>query len=224
MTKRTFVGGAITALAVALTVGTLVDASNMGFKLNYTLQATLAGVSKSGRNYLALPDNRQTGMNTSKSLMDDIGFANVADISKFLKASDTFQSYTGRKSSPGADFGLLGGESVVVRMNTTVNAIVVGSDDPAGLYTLQATSAGVSKSGRNHFAYNYHQTAGDSKQLMDDIGFANVADVSKFLKITDTFQSYTGRKSSPGANFTLTPGEGYVVRMNTTVNYTPSHY
>jgi hypothetical protein len=224
MTKRTFVGGAITALAVALTVGSLVTASNMGFKLNYTLSATSAGVSKTGQSTLALPDNRQSGLNTSKNLMDDIGFANVQSIAKFLKATDSFQTYTGRKGSPGADFPLTSGEAVIVKMSTSVNYIAVGSDDPALAYGLTATSAGVSKTGQNFFAYNYHQTAGDSKQLMDDIGFANVQSIAKFLKATDAFQTYTGRKGSPGANFSLVPGEGYIVKMGTTVNYTPSHY
>lgn len=224
MTKKTFVGGAITALAVALTVGSLVTASNMGFKLNYSLNQTAAGVAKTGKNTIALPDNRQTGLSTAKNLMDDIGFANVAEVQKFLKASDTFQTYTGRKASPGADFSLAAGEGYLVRMNTTVNYIVVGSDDPAVAYGLNATQAGVSKTGKSFFSYNYHQTAGDSKQLMDDIGFANVAEIQKFLKASDTFQTYTGRKASPGANFALVPGEAYIIRMNTTVNYTPSHY
>jgi hypothetical protein len=218
------VGGAITALAVALTVGSLVTASNMGFKLNYALQQTSAGVSKSGTNVLALPDNRQSGLNTSKNLMDDIGFANVANIQKFLETTDGLQTYTGRKASPGADFTLAAGEGYFVKMNTTVNYIAVGSDDPAVAYALNATAAGTSKSGTNLFAYNYHQTAGDSKQLMDDIGFANTANIQKFLKTTDGLQTYTGRKASPGANFTLVPGEAYFVKMNTTVNYTPSHY
>lgn len=224
MTKRTFVGGAITALAVALTVGSLVTASNMGFKLNYTLNATSAGVSKTGTNVLALPDNRQSGLNTAKNLMDDIGFANVANIQKFLEATDGLQTYTGRKGSPGGDFSLAAGEGYFVKMTTAVNYIAVGSDDPALSYALNATAAGTSKTGTNLFAYNYHQTAGDSKQLMDDIGFANVANIQKFLKTTDGLQTYTGRKGSPGGNFTLAPGEAYFVKMTTTVNYTPSHY
>lgn len=224
MTKRTFVGGAITALAVALTVGSLVTASNMGFKLNYTLNQTAAGTSKLGQNTLALPDNRQTGLNTSKNLMDDVGFANVQQVSKYLKATDSYQTYTGRKGSPGGDFALVAGEGLFIRMSTSVNYIAVGSDDPALSYSLQATSAGVSKLGQNLFAYNYHQTAGDSKQLMDDIGFASVQQISKYLKASDSYQTYTGRKGSPGANFALAPGEAYFVRMGTTVNYTPSHY
>ena len=78
-------------------------------------------------------------------------------------------------------------------------------------------------SGTNFFAYNYHQTAADAKALIDDIGFANVTNVQKFLKATDTLQSYTGRKLG-GTAFALTPGEAYFVKMATTVNYTPSHY
>ena len=222
MTKKMFVGGAVVALAVALTAGTLL-ASNMGFKLNYTLNQTAGGVSNSGTNTLALPDNRQSGVADAKNLMDDITFANVANVQKFLEASDTLQTYTGRKGG-GTAFPLTSGEAVFVKMNTSVNYIVVGSDDPALAYSLNATQGGVSNSGTNFFAYNYHQTSADAKQLMDDIGFANVQQVSKYLKATDALQTYTGRKGSPGGNFTLVPGEGYFVKMGTTVNYTPSHY
>ena len=222
MTKRTFVGGAITALAVALTVGSLTTASNMGFKLNYALSQTQVGVSNSGTSTLALPDNRQTGLNDSKNLMDDIGFANTQNVQRFLEASDTLQSYTGRKGG-GTAFPLVAGEGVFVKMSTTVNYIAVGSDDPALVYNLNATQVGVSNSGTNFFAYNYHQTSGDSKQLMDDIGFANTQNVQRFLKASDTLQSYTGRKGG-GTAFPLVPGEAYFVKMSTTVNYTPSHY
>jgi len=196
----------------------------MGFKLNYALLQADGGVnSKSGTSTLALPDNRQSGLNTAKNLMDDIGFAQTNNVQKFLEATDTFQTYTGRKGS-GADFSLVSGEGYFVRMNTTVNYIVVGSDDPALAYNLNQADGGVtSKSGTNFFAYNYHQTAATAKQLMDDIGFAQTNNVQRFLKATDTFQTYTGRKGS-GADFSLVPGEAYFVRMNTTVSYTPSHY
>lgn len=224
MSKRTFVGVMIVALAVVIMAGGLL-ASNMGFKLNYTLQALSAGVSKSGTNTLALPDFRQSGLTTAKNLMDDIGLVNTANIQKFLQSSDGFQVYTGRKGTPGGDFNLNAGEGYFVKMNTTVNYIVVGADDPTQATNLQALQAGVSKSGTNLFAYNYHQTAATSKALMDDIGLANVANVQKFLKSSDGFQVYTGRKGTPGADFALTPGEAYFIKMNTTVaNYTPSHY
>ena len=219
MTKKTFFGAMAVVTAVALT-GSALIASNMGFKLNYTLQNTSAG-SNSGQSTLALPDNRQTGLNDAKNLLDDIGFANTVSVSKFLKANDTYQTYTGRKGG-GTAFPLAAGEAYVMKMATTVNYIVVGSDDPTLAYTLQNTSAG-SNSGQTLYAYNYHQTAADAKALLDDIGFANTVSVSKFLKANDTYQTYTGRKGG-GTAFALTPGEGYVIKMATTVNYTPSHY
>ena len=219
MTKKTFFGAMAVLAAVALTGSALV-ASNMGFKLNYTLSQAGAG-SNSGQSTLALPDNRQTGMADAKNLMDDITFASVTSVAKFLKASDTLQAYTGRKSG-GTAFPLAAGEGYFVKMATSVNYIVVGSDDPSIAYTLSQAGPG-SNSGQTFFAYNYHQTAADAKALMDDIGFANVTSVAKFLKASDTLQSYTGRKSG-GTAFALTPGEAYFVKMATTVNYTPSHY
>jgi len=221
MSKRTFVGAMIVALAVVVMAGGLL-ASNMGFKLNYSLNQTAAGVAKTGLNTLALPDFRQSGMVTGKNLMDDIGLANVTNVQKFIKSSDTYQLYTGRKGA-GPDFNLTPGEGVFVKMNTTVNYIVVGADDPTSVYALNATQAGVSKTGLNFYAYNYHQTAATDKTLMDDIGLANVTNVQKFIKSSDTYQLYTGRKGA-GPDFSLVPGEAYFIKMNTTVNYTPSHY
>jgi hypothetical protein len=225
MTKKTFLGAMAVVAAVALT-GTALVASNMGFKLNYQLKQADGGVtSKTGTSTIALPDNRQTGLNDSKNLMDDIGSANVLEVQKFLAATDSLQVYTGRKGSPGANFTLAAGEGYRVRMSTTVNYIIVGSDDPSIAYQLKQADGGVtSKTGTTQYAYNYHQTAVDSKQLMDDIGSANVLEIQKFLTASDSLQVYTGRKGSPGANFAMVPGESYRVRMATTVNYIPSHF
>jgi hypothetical protein len=123
MTKKTFLGAMAVVTAVALT-GTALVASNMGFKLNYPLKQGDGGVtSKDGTNTISLPDNRQSGLNDSKNLMDDIGSVNVLEIQKFLAATNTLQVYTGRKGSPGANFAMVPGESYRVKMNTTVNYI-----------------------------------------------------------------------------------------------------
>ena len=121
MTKRTYIGVLTVALAVVLAAGGLL-ASNMGFKLNYPLQALQAGVSLSGTNTLALPDNRQAGVNAASSLMNDIGLANVTNVQKFLKTTDGLQVYTGRKGA-GPDFALVPGEAYFVKMATTVNYV-----------------------------------------------------------------------------------------------------
>jgi hypothetical protein len=208
MTKRTYIGVLTVALAVVLAAGGLL-ASNMGFKLNYPLQAISAGVSASGTSTIALPDNRQAGVNAASSLMNDIGLVNVANIQKFIESSDGLQLYTG--------------EGYFVKMNTTVNYIIVGSHDPSFANPLNAVGGG-SASGTNLFSYPYHSTATTASALMADIGLANVANVQKFLKASDGLQLYTGRKGTPGADFALVPGEAYFVKMNTTVNYIPSHY
>jgi hypothetical protein len=119
---------------------------------------------------------------------------------------------------------LAAGEAYVVKMKTTVNYIVVGSDDPAVSYTL-SQPGGVAKTGNNFYAYNYHQTAATAKALMDDVGFLSVTHVQRFVKTADAYATYTGRApQTPANNFNLTPGEGYVVKMKTTVVYAPSHY
>ena len=223
MTKKTFLGGMAVLTAVTLT-GTALVASNMGFKLNYTLNQGGAGGSLTGVRSVALPDNRQTGLTDAKSLMDDIGFTATTSVSRYLIGSDLLQPYTGRKTVPSTPFSLVSGEGYIVKMLTTTNYVIVGSDDPALVYQLKAGGTGGSLTGVNFYAYNYHQTAADAKALMDDIGFASTTSVSRYLSGSDLLQPYTGRKTVPSTFFTLTPGEAYFVKMLTTVNYTPSHY
>jgi hypothetical protein len=219
MTKRTYIGVLTVALAVVLAAGGLL-ASNMGFKLNYPLTAAGAG-SISGTNTLALPDNRQAGINAASTLMNDITLASTTNVQKFLEATDGLQVYTGRKGS-GPDFALAAGEGYLVKMAATVNYIVVGSHDPAFANPLNAAGGG-SASGTNLFSYPYHSTATTASALQNDIGLANVTNVQKFLKATDGLQVYTGRKGS-GPDFALAPGEAYFIKMAATVNYSPSHY
>jgi hypothetical protein len=225
MSKRTYIGATMVGLAVLLTASALV-ASNMGFKLNYTLNHTLAGTSKTGTNLISLPDNRQSGMATAKGLIDDIGLASVAQIQRFVRSTDLFVGYTARSpQTAAADFALVAGDGYVVKMKTATNYIIVGSDEPALAYTLNHTLAGTSKTGTNYFAYNYHQTAGSAKGLLDDIGLASVAQIQRFVRSTDLYVGYTGRSPQLAtANFDLAPGDVYIIKMKTAVSYTPSHY
>jgi len=120
MTKK-LIGVLTVASAVVLAAGTLV-ASNMGFKLNYPLNAAGGGISATGTNVLGLPDNRQAGVTTALNLINDIGLANTASVSRFVEATDGFVAYTGRRGG-GTDFPLIPGEGYLIKMNTTVNYI-----------------------------------------------------------------------------------------------------
>ena len=118
------------AFGLAVVSGaTALVASNMGFKLNYTLNQVQAGVSLSGSSTLALPENRQAGRYRSlatnaKELMDDIGLASVANVPRFIEATDGLEVYTGRKTGGvPVPFPLTPGEAYFIRRNTTVNYI-----------------------------------------------------------------------------------------------------
>jgi hypothetical protein len=212
----------VSALGVAaLLVAGGLFASNMGFKLNYAIQNT---GTASGTNTIALPYNQQTNLLDAKDLIDDINAAAgsnvVLQVARFLKASDTLEAYTG---TAGTAFPLNPGEGYRVQTSADVNYIIVGSHDPGLALSLEGP--GTTASGTNTFAYPYHATAADAKDLIDDInaqaGSNVVLQVARFLTASDTLEAYTG---TAGTAFPLNPGVSYRVQVSSTVSYTPSHY
>jgi len=83
-------------------------------------------------------------------------------------------------------------------------------------------AGGASLTGTNSLALPYNQQTNlvDAESLIADInadaGAAVVASISRFVKTTDSLEFYTGFS---GANFSLTPGEGYLVTVSGPVNY-----
>jgi hypothetical protein len=208
-------------LAVTLSAGALV-ASNMGHMATVRLYSATSGVSYSGTNTVNLPYYLGPNILNAKDLMDDIGFASVINVQRFLKLTDSLQVYTGRKNG-GVGFTLTPGECYKVQMSATTDYTVVGSHVPTQVVTLNAYETGVSASGTNWVSLPFNITARNAKELMDDIGFANVYSVSRFLRASDSLQTYTGRKNG-GTAFPISYDECYLIKMNTTVNYIPSHY
>jgi len=217
--------GAITVGIATFSIALAV--SNTGFKITAHLLKADGGVnSNSGTNYLALPYQRKAGLNDAKSLMDDIGFASVLNVSRYIRSSDSFTTYTGRKGSA-PNFPLVSGEGYCIRVINNVDYVVDGShanNQSVMLYRAGEGPPGdLSFQGYNVYAPPYHATAQTAYALMSDIGFASVNSVSRFMRATDSFQTYTGRKGS-SPNFPITRGDAYYVKMLTTVNYVPSHY
>lgn len=91
--------------------------------LSYQLRAT-GGGSQSGKNFYAPPYNITSA--NSLQLMQDIGggvITPVLNVQKFNKATDLFQTYTGRMSPAGqlgTPFAIVPGEAYLVQMSTTV--------------------------------------------------------------------------------------------------------
>ena len=114
-----------------------------------------------------------------------------------------------------------------MKVGQTTDYIVVGSHDPSlGLQLAAAgdalTEGGTSNSGTNFFAYPYHSTAANMQALIDDIGSAKVQNIQKLDRSTDGLVTC----SSGCSGITLSPGEGYFVRMKVGQgdSYVPSHY
>ncbi|HJQ97316.1 MAG TPA: hypothetical protein VJ826_03325 [Candidatus Polarisedimenticolaceae bacterium] len=82
------------------------------------LLAPLAGISKTGTNFVAVPYHSTA--DTALELMTEIGFASVTNVQRFITATDGLEVYTGRKGSPNANFPLVPCECYFIRMNAPV--------------------------------------------------------------------------------------------------------
>jgi hypothetical protein len=201
-------------VATALIAAGGLYASNMGFKLNYTLSNDTDGAGPdTGVNSVGLPYFRQLTIDNAALLEADIGAAAVTNISRFNRANNTLITY------PSTNFNLVSGEGYRIQMSSPVNYIVVGSHDPGLQVTLFNDQDGAGPdTGVNDFAPPYHTTAVNAAQLEIEIGAAQVTNISRFNRLNNTLITY------PSTNFNLVPGESYRVQMSTSVTFVPSHY
>ncbi|MDH3628961.1 MAG: hypothetical protein OES25_15045 [Acidobacteriota bacterium] len=224
MRKSTFLVVAA-GLAAALVAGGLF-ASNMGFKLNYEIQDSVAAGGGSGQSTIALPFNQQTNIGDAFDLITDIntaaGGSVVAQVAQFDAQTNLLASYNG---SIGTAFPILGGEGYVVQVTSLVNYVIVGSHDPSLVVALDAQGTNGSASGQNFIAYPYHSTSADAKDLIDEVDAAsapgNTVAISFLSKTTNLLNSYNG---SIGTAFPLVAGESYVIQVLADVAWVPSHY
>jgi hypothetical protein len=224
MRKRTLYVAAL-GVACLLVAGGLF-ASNMGFKLNYVLEGPESTGSNSGTQSFAMPFNQQTTLTDAEDLIGDInttaGSNVVVAVSRFLRTTDKFEDYTG---SSGFNFTLTPGEGYLVKVDPGVDYIVVGSHAPTLPITFDGPGSNGSNSGTQFYALPYHTTANIADDLITEIntaaGSTVVVAVSRYLRSTDKFEDYTG---SSGNNFTLAPGEAYLVKVNSSITLIPSHY
>jgi hypothetical protein len=191
----------------------------MGFKLNYPLQATQASVSKTGRNTIGLPYNRQVGIDVASQLLADVNAGGISAIQleKFNKDSDTNSPYPGGAAG---DFSLVASEAYLLRVVSSGDYIIVGSHDPGLAVSLQATAPGVSKTGRSRYAHPYHGVASVASELLAELG-PTAIQVENFNIDSDTNSPYPGGALG---DFSLVPGQGYLVRVITDTNFVPAHY
>lgn len=239
MTKRVMMVATVGVIAVLVAGGLF--ASNMGFKLTYTLQnAQNTGGnndSLSGRNTLSLPYIPMTTLVDVLDLCQDInsvgGAGSINNIARLDPVTNALVPYD--CVSNVNFFTLVPQEAYEVQMNTTVVYPIVGSHDPTYTVTLTepsgtlppALGGGVSQSGRNFWAYPYHSTAANAKDLCDEVnlvgGSGTVNNIAKLNPVTNALVPYDCVAST--GFFSLTPGEGYTIQVNTPVTgWIPNHY
>lgn len=201
----------VIAMAAIVAAGGLM-ASNMGFKLNYPIVAP-GGGSASGTQTIALPYNRQVGIDTASELLADMVGTGVAaiELQRFDAATDSNEAYPGI-----ADFTLESGVGYLVRSGNAAPYIIVGSHDPGMTVSWQGPAIGVSASGTQRYAHPYHGVAATASQLLAETG---AIEIQRFDTATDSNEAYPGV-----ADFPLVPGVAYLVRVGSNTNFIPAHY
>jgi len=222
MRKKVLVGLVVGLLLVA---GGLY-ASNMAFKLNYTLLGDADPGSLNGFSTVALPFNQQTNLVNAGDLLTDIGgTAVVAQIQRFNPQSNGVDPYTGLSGTP---FTLLPAESYLVQLRpgvATRSYIIVGSHDPSKVVVFDGPGTNGSLSGFSFYAPPYHAISTDAGALLTELGgTAAVAQIQRFNKASNGVDPDTGLSGTP---FALVPGEGYFVQLRPgvpSVQFIPAHY
>ncbi len=115
------------------------------------------------------------------------------------------------------------------KRNVAVVAIAIAALLVAGSLTASnmgfklnrvLNGTGSSASGTNYVALPFNKQVGmaNAKDLIDDIVAAggSVGQIGRFVNTTDGFQTYNG---ASGTAFALAKDEGYVVSMNSDLNY-----
>lgn len=199
--KKLSLRGAVAGLVgLALLLGGVATASNMGFKFVPNIGANQAFD-------LSLPwNNNYTKAN---GLFNDIKASapTLVSVSKFTPNSKLSDWFVG--AAPANNFNVVKGEGYIVKAGSggVTSFVLVGSHDPNYTFSFTANQAFSA-------AAPYHQTFTKVNQLFNDLktklGATSIASVSKFTansKLTDWF---TG--AAPANNFNLDLGMGVIVK------------
>ena len=206
----------VVGAAVLITGGLL--ASNMGFKLNKQLQK-LGGAS--GTQVIAVPFNQQTSLTDAETLLNDISLcpsSNVLSVARYVRSLDGLSSYS---CLGGENFTIAKGDAYYVKVATDQPYIVVGSHDPSFSVSLLKPAGA---SGTNPYAAPFHSVASTAEELLNEISLcpgSQVLSVARYVKSLDGLSSYS---CLGGENFSLAPGEGYLIKVSTDVSFVPAHY
>ena len=211
-----FMGGAVVVLAG------LAMASNMGFKLNYTLQTNAAG---NNLNWVSLPyfNNYTVAEDVVTDVDGDCGAGTVSNVKKFDPYNNSYTTHFPGSSKN--NFTIDTGISYGVKVSASCTWIIVGSHDdnydPGGSSSVNLILSGGGISTDNWVSVPYHTTLSNAEDLCGEIG-----STASSVRMFDTpNNSYTTHICGSTKNkFSLTPGLGVAVRVSSNTSWHPSHY
>lgn len=208
MKRNTWHRGLVAAVAgLALLVGGVAVASNMGFKFVPNLTA--------GSNNLSIPWNNN--YSNAQALLTDLRTGGDVTNVERLELGKTFSTWDG--FGGGVNFPIVKSTGYVANIGTgPTTPTVVGSHDPNFTVSLSST-------GSHSLSAPYHQTHSNAQDLLSDLnGFCGgcITNVER-LESGKTFSTWDG--FGGGVNFSLTLGLAVVVNNNAPLSgYTWPHY
>ena len=211
MRTRLFKFLAVGTVGVALLVGGLVIASNIGYKFIYRLTHT--GVLNANDFQVSIPYN--TPLANAKALLDSaLGATQVA---RLEPTSNTFESWA-FQDPPVLNFPILTGEGYIVRIPQFVTSSItfVGSHNPGTTVNFNVANTDFLSS------VPYHTVWTVAKEMFDDIIHAK--QVARLKPSSNTFTIWA-IGANPDQNFDIVIGEAYRVRVNDTPSpQVPPHF
>jgi len=206
-------GKLLLCLGVVLSflIVTSAHASNMGFKISIFLDSSGAN----NQTWFSLPFN--VSYTNAADVMADIG-ANCTRVYHWLPAADSLEFYESARS--GVNFSVVPGEGYMAIVSSDTSWVVVGSHAPGT--TIPIDASGVNN--QTWISLPYHSTATNAADLMAEVageGFG-VSRIYHWLSATDALEFYESARS--GVNFSIVPGEGYMIISSTSGNFDPDHY
>jgi len=217
-------------VAVAMVAGGLAIGSNMGFKFNAQI---LSGVGNAPKfdNWISLPDNspyvKANNVCVSLGLVSTGVNSTRGVVSRLTSSTGGLVNYTCGTLTATA-FSLVKGEAIKVRNPATINAIVVGADDPSNTIPIQ-TGVGNAPKFDNWVSVPYHTTAVKASDLCADMGLVTTGAnsgrgvVSRLTSSTGSLVNYTCGTLTATA-FAVTVGEGIKVRNPVAKSWLASHF
>jgi hypothetical protein len=188
-------------------------ASNMGFKLSYSL--TNSGTST---NWVSLPYFWGSSA-TSATVCSDVGTGTQAtEVGMYDPASNSFSPTWACGDTSNTPWGLTAGKAIYVKVSSGTTWTIVGSHDPS--LALPLTNAGTST---NWVSIPYHTTATDSQTICTQVG-GNATEVGAYDPATNAFTPTWACGDTSNTPWALTVGKGYYIKVSAVTNWTPAHY